>query len=166
MRKNITKPYKETIKTSYRPAIDKGMEEAKTCEINSDYDIPYVCGYPEDLDNNLVYWDRHMPKFMTYKGRRINLKIPLCTHERVEKNLESTCGLPYLKAHKIATDMEAKVIRKMGVDWKFYNDFCNKYIKTIGSERIKTVPKDLDLQPYIDEHDEKDIKKLRAAMED
>ena len=29
-----------------------------------------------------------------------------------------------------------------------------KYVKTIGDERLTKVPKDLDLKPYRDEHDD------------
>jgi hypothetical protein len=39
-----------------------------------------------------------------------------------------------------------------------------KYVKTVGDERLKKVPKDLDLKPYRDEHDFDLIKRMRKAL--
>ena len=162
MRQKIDTPYKVVILPKYNPLIREGRELAKVIPVDSTFDIPYVCGYPIRLTQ--VYWDRHMPKTMMYKGRSYNLKVPLCTHECVEKLLEDAFDLPYLKAHYIATDIEKTVVDKMGLPWDVYNKFCNKYIKEIGSEDIKRVPRDLDLKPYYDEHESKDIYKMKAAM--
>lgn len=163
MRKPLT-PYKVKIPLDYWPAITKGMNEAGTSVIDRNYDIPYVAGYPKDVNENKVYWDRHFPMFFNYKGRKIFLRLPIATHERVEKNLIYYCGLKYLPAHRIATDMEAKVVKAMRVPWDVYDKFCQSYIKTIGSEKIRKVPSDLDLEPYYDEHDESEIRKIMEAM--
>jgi hypothetical protein len=63
-------------------------------------------------------------------------------------------GLHYLHAHQIATRAEEAAVRAAGVEWHAYDRFMQKYVKRIGDERLKKVPKDLDLKPYRDEQDD------------
>jgi hypothetical protein len=39
-----------------------------------------------------------------------------------------------------------------------------KYVKTIGDERLTKVPADLDLKPYRDEHDYDLVKRMLACI--
>ena len=162
MRKPIKSPYKVRIPASYNKVIRSAMALAKVIPIDDEFDIPYVAGYPIRLTR--VYWDRNFPKKMKYGGKTYDITLPIRTHECVEKCLEDAFNLPYLKAHYIATDMEKTVVDKMGLPWDVYDKFCNKYIKEIGSEDVKIAPRDLDLYPYEQEHDKKDIDELKRAM--
>ena len=39
-----------------------------------------------------------------------------------------------------------------------------KYVKTIGDERLTKVPNDLDLKPYRDEHDDDLLRRMLASV--
>jgi hypothetical protein len=39
-----------------------------------------------------------------------------------------------------------------------------KHVKSIGDERLKKVPKDLDLKPYRDEHDDDLLRRMLASV--
>jgi hypothetical protein len=115
------------------------------------HDIPYLAGY--SLDGKTIYIDRHMPQTFKFRGRVINTDRFLILHEEVEKTLIDQLGLHYLHAHQIATRAEEAAVRAAGIGWRAYDRFMQKYVKTIGDERLKKVPKDLDLKPYRDEQD-------------
>jgi hypothetical protein len=72
-----------------------------------------------------------------------------------------------LHAHQIATRAEEAAVRAAGVEWRDYDRFMQKYVKHIGDERLTKVPKDLDLKPYRDEHDDdllmRMLKSVRAG---
>jgi hypothetical protein len=74
--------------------------------------------------------------------------------KKSKKTLIDRLGLHYLHAHQIATRAEEAAVRAAGVEWSAYDRFMQKYVKRIGDERLKKVPKDLDLKPYRDEHDD------------
>ena len=116
------------------------------------HDIPYLAGY--SLDGKTIYIDRHMPQTFKFRGRTIDTDRFLILHEEVEKTLIDQLGLHYLHAHQIATRAEEAAVRAAGIDWRAYDRFMQKYVKTIGDERLKKVPKDLDLKPYRDEQDD------------
>ena len=40
-----------------------------------------------------------------------------------------------------------------------------KHVKTIGDERLRKVPADLDLKPYRDEHDFDLLERMRGAID-
>src|SRR6516165_2770329 len=115
------------------------------------HDIPYLAGY--STDGKTIYIDRHMPDSFKSKGRIINTDRFLVLHEEVEKTLIDQLGLHYLHAHQSATRAEEAAVRAAGVEWRDYDRFMQKYVKSIGDERLTKVPKDLDLKPYRDEHD-------------
>ena len=50
-----------------------------------------------------------------------------------------------------AQRMERAAVQSAGVSWNAYQRFIKKYEKAIESEKLKKVPKDLDLTPYRDE---------------
>jgi hypothetical protein len=126
------------------------------------HDIPYLAGY--SLDGNTIYIDRHMPQSFKYRGRVVNTDRFLVLHEEVEKTLIDQLGLHYLHAHQIATRAEEAAVRAAGIEWRDYDRFMQKHVKTIGDERLTKVPKDLDLKPYRDEHDDDLLKRMLGSV--
>jgi len=131
-------------------ALDAIMRRVK--KLDRKHDIPYLAGY--SLDGKTIYIDRHMPNSFKFRGRTVETDRFLILHEEVEKTLIDQLGLHYLHAHQIATRAEEAAIRAAGVEWHAYDRFMQKYVKRIGDEHLKKVPKDLDLKPYRDEHDD------------
>lgn len=130
-------------------ALDAVVRRVKN--LDRKHDIPYLAGYSRD--GKIIYIDRHMPPTFRYRGRDINTDRYLILHEEVEKTLIDQLGLHYLHAHQIATRAEQAAVRAAGIRWRDYDRFMQKYVKTIGDERLTKVPADLDLKPYRDEHD-------------
>lgn len=131
-------------------------------KLDREHDIPYLAGY--SVDGKTIYIDRHLPRTMTCKGRRIEVDRYLIMHEEVEKTLIDQLGLHYLHAHQIATRAEEAAVRADGILWRDYDRFMQRYVKRIGDERLKKVPEDLDLKPYRDEHDFELIERMRKAL--
>ncbi len=104
-----------------------------------------------------------MPKFFKFGGRNIDTDRFLILHEEVEKTLIDQLGLHYLHAHQIATRAEEAAVRAAGLKWRDYDRFMQKYVKRIGDERLTKVPKDLDLKPYRDEHDDDLLRRMLAS---
>jgi hypothetical protein len=141
-------------------ALDAILRRVK--KLDRTHDIPYLAGY--SVDGQTIYIDRHLPRTMNYKGRRIEVDRYLIMHEEVEKTLIDQLGLHYLHAHQIATRAEEAAVRADGILWRDYDRFMQKYVKHIGDERLKQVPEDLDLKPYRDEHDFDLIERMRNAL--
>jgi hypothetical protein len=141
-------------------ALDAILRRVK--KLDRTHDIPYLAGYSQD--GKTIYIDRHLPRTMHYNGRQIDVARYLIMHEEVEKTLIDQLGLHYLHAHQIATRAEEAAIRAEGISWRDYDRFMQKYVKTIGDERLKKVPKDLDLKPYRDEHDFELIKRMQKGL--
>jgi hypothetical protein len=125
------------------------------------HDIPYLAGY--SLDGKTIYIDRHMPRFFKFGWRTIDTDRFLILHEEVEKTLIDQLGLHYLHAHQIATRAEQAAVRSAGITWHDYDRFMQKYVKRIGDERLTKVPRDLDLKPYRDEHDDDVLSRMLAS---
>jgi hypothetical protein len=142
-------------------ALDAVVRRAK--KIDRNHDIPYLAGYSED--GKTIYIDRHMPPVWKYRGREVDTDRYLILHEEVEKTLIDQLGLHYLHAHQIATRAEQAAVRAAGINWRDYDRFMQKYVKTIGDERLTKVPADLDRKPYRDEHDDELLKRMAAAVE-
>jgi hypothetical protein len=131
-------------------------------KLDRTHDIPYLAGY--SVDGKTIYIDRHLPRTMAYRGRKVEVDRYLIMHEEVEKTLIDQLGLHYLHAHQIATRAEEAAVRADGIQWRDYDRFMQKYVKHIGDERLKKVPEDLDLKPYRDEHDFDLIERMRKAL--
>jgi hypothetical protein len=131
-------------------ALDAILRRVK--KLDRKHDIPYLAGYSKD--GQTIYIDRHMPRSFKARGRTIETDRFLILHEEVEKTLIDQLGLHYLHAHQIATRAEQAAVRAVGVNWRDYNRFMQKYVKRIGDERLTRVPDDLDTKPYRDEHDD------------
>ena len=142
-------------------ALDAIVRRVKNLDRN--HDIPYLAGYSND--GKTIYIDRHMPRSMKFRGREVNTDRFLLLHEEVEKTLIDQLNLHYLHAHQIATRAEEAAVRAAGVGWREYDRFMQKYVKTIGDERLIKVPADLDLKPYRDEHDLDLLKRMHEALE-
>src|SRR5581483_8450044 len=110
------------------------------------------------------YIDRHMPHWFKFRGRNIDTDRFLILHEEVEKTLIDQLGLHYLHAHQIATRAEEAAVRAAGLKWRDYDRFMQKHVKTIGDERLTRVPKDLDLKPYRDEHDDDLLRRMLKSV--
>jgi len=141
-------------------ALDAVVRRIK--RLDRQHDIPYLAGY--SLDGKTIYIDRHMPRSLKFRGRIIETDRFLILHEEVEKTLIDQLGLHYLHAHQIATRAEEAAVRAAGVEWHVYDRFMQKYVKRIGDERLKKVPKDLDLKPYRDEHDDDLLKRMLKSV--
>lgn len=128
-------------------------------KVDRSYDIPYIAGY--SVDGETVYIDRHLPATFTHWLNRVRVVPFLVTHEVVEKSLLDEIRLHYLHAHQIALRTERAAVEAAGVSWSAYEGFMKKHEKPIEEEKLRRVPKDLDLTPY---SDEKDIKLLRALV--
>jgi len=122
------------------------------------YDIPYVAGYSKD--GKTVYVDRHYKKMMG----NVNTEPFVVLHEMTEKALLDLYGLNYQQAHHIATHVERNKVRQAGISWDKYETFVENQYKHIGHEKLVSVPKDLDLEPYQDEHDGRELKQLKQLM--
>jgi hypothetical protein len=121
-------------------------------KVDHSYDIPYVAGY--SVDARTVYIDRHLPRtFRSWTGRRIRVEPFILTHEIIEKALLDELRLHYLHAHQIAIRAEQAAVKAAGVSWSAYQRFNKRHEKSIATEHLKRVPKNLDLRPYEDEQD-------------
>ena len=141
-------------------AVDAILRRVR--KLDRSHDIPYVAGYSKD--GKTIYIDRHMPRSFRHKGREIDTDRFLILHEEVEKTLIDQLNLHYLHAHQIATRAEEAAVRAAGVGWRTYDRFMQKYVKTIGDERLTKVPADLDEKPYRDEHDADLLARMNATI--
>ena len=150
---------KETVelrKCTSDPRFRARMAQVNSIPVIRKYDIPYLCGYSKDARK--IYFDRNFNSKFNGKDITKFLKI----HEYSEKALIDFFDLDYEKAHKFATNFEREAVRAAGINWEKYTDHLDPYIKQVEHEQIKSVPKDLDLTPYKDEHDSKLIKQMLA----
>src|SRR5205807_6620881 len=106
-----------------------------------------------------------MPRSFKLRGHSVDTDRFLILHEEVEKTLIDQLGLHYLHAHQIATRAEEAAVRAAGIEWRAYDRFMQKHVKTIGDERLTKVPPDLDQKPYRDEHDTDLLGRMNAAIE-
>lgn len=143
-------------------ALDAILRRVK--KLDREHDIPYLAGYSRD--SKTIYIDRHLPKSFTFRGRTIEVDRFLILHEEVEKTLIDQLDLHYLHAHQIATRAEEAAVNAQRVTWKAYDRFMQKYVKSIGDERLQKVPADLDLKPYRDYHDYDLLQRMAAHLDD
>jgi hypothetical protein len=142
-------------------ALDAVVRRAR--KIDRNHDVPYLAGY--SVDGKTIYIDRHMPRLWKYRRREIDTDRYLILHEEVEKTLIDQLDLHYLHAHQIATRAEQAAVRAAGISWHDYDRYMQKFVKTIGDERLTRVPDDLDLKPYRDEHDDDLLKRMATAVD-
>jgi hypothetical protein len=126
------------------------------------HDIPYLAGYGRD--GKTIYIDRHVPRFLVTRGRRVGIDRFLILHEAVEKALLEKLGLHYQYAHQIALRTEEAAVRAGGISWREYDRFMQQHIKEAGDEKLTKLPLDLDIKPYRDEHDWQLLQAMQLAM--
>ena len=145
--------------------LDRALDaiERRVKNFDRKHDIPYLAGYSED--GKTIYIDRHMPRSFKFRGRTIDTDRFLILHEEVEKTLIDQLGLHYLHAHQIATRAEQAAVRAVGVTWRDYDRFMQKYVKRIGDGCLTKVPDDLDTKPYRDEHDDDLLRRMLGSIE-
>jgi hypothetical protein len=124
--------------------------------IDKNYDIPYIAGYSED--SRVIYIDRHL----NTKMNDVDVTQLIVIHEIVEKTLSDLFNLKYQQAHHIATYIEHEQCIKAGINWKKYNKFLDPQMKHIWQNKIKKIPKFLDLKPYKDEKDFELLRRMRS----
>jgi hypothetical protein len=142
--------------------LDRALDAIlRRIHLDRAHDIPYLAGYSKD--GKIIYIDRHLPRFFTFKGRKIAVDRYLVLHEAVEKTLLDELGLHYQHAHQIATRAEEAAIRADNIGWREYDRFMQRFVKSIGDERLTKVPANLDQKPYRDEHDHDLLVRMRTA---
>lgn len=136
---------------------------ARTPKISFAFDIPYLAGYSQD--GSTVYIDRHLPaRALPIPNRTINVLPFLLVHETVEKAIIDVLKKHYDYAHEVASRAEDRAVREGGYLPGKYNEWLKPYIKADEVEKLKKVPPDLDLTPYIDSHAIYLLMHLRQAM--
>ena len=134
----------------------------KQAEVDHSYDLPYVAGYSKN--GKIIYIDQHVPEKMILNGKNIDIWNYLILHEAVEKSLLMHELLHYQMAHQIALRTEKDAVENDGHNWKGYNKLMMGFIKADRKELLLSVPKDLDTQPYKDEHDFALLRQMVKAM--
>jgi hypothetical protein len=144
--------------------LDRALDAIlRRVRVDRSYDVPYLAGYSSD--GKTIYIDRHLPEHFVCQRRRTAVDRYLVLHEAVEKTLIAQLGLHYQHAHQIATRAEEAAVRADRIPWRAYDSFMQKYVKQMGSERLRRIPPDLDLKPYRDEHDRDLLARILKAEE-
>lgn len=151
---------------------DKIMDQAgeaieQDVEVVTDFDIPYVAGYPiRQGKKTILYIDHTLPKgFDGDGGRFFDVFQSIIMHEAIEDGLLRLIPkLPYQIGHQVALRGERALVEAHGMSWAKYNAWCMEQIKKIGGRpRYPNCPPDLDLKPYYDEEDWTTLKKMSAG---
>ena len=132
--------------------------------LDDSYDLPYLGGYSKD--GKTIYIDRHLPEMLEYthdgKTKEFRPRQYLIDHESWEKALIDALHWGYDHAHAVATAAERRAVMQGGLIWKSYQEAYRPYIKADEHEKLKRVPADLDLTPYLGDHDL--LARLKKAM--
>lgn len=115
------------------------------------WDIPYLAGYSRA--GRTIYIDRHLPRTFLFRGKRHRIDPFMLIHEAVEIALLDKLDLSYHQAHLIALLAERAAVESTGLPWASYQRFVGKHIKLAGSRKLRRVPRNLNLTPYLDEQD-------------
>jgi hypothetical protein len=144
--------------------LDRALDAIlRRVRVDRSCDVPYLAGYSSN--GKTIYIDRHLPERFVWQRREVAVDRYLILHEAVEKTLIAQLGLHYQHAHQIATRAEEAAVRADRIPWRAYDRFMQRYVKQMGSERLKRIPPDLDLKPYRDEHDRDLLARILEAEE-
>ena len=69
-----------------------------------------------------------------------------------------------MKPGRPSDQTPAAAVRADGVSWAEYDGFMQECIKEAAEDQSMVLPHDLDLTPYIDEHDDEILVRMRASM--
>lgn len=129
-----------------RMCLYEQREEDDSC------DCPYLAGYSKN--GKVIFFDRHLPETLSFeqdgKVREFNPREFIRRHEIMEKCLIDLYGFGYWAAHTAANAWERRLVLQMlgpGA-WAPYSAALDPYIKADEAEKLKKVPKDLDMTPY------------------
>lgn len=166
-RKNLSSSTRRKLRASDVEVSGEMLDRAvngilRRVRIDHRYDVPYLAGYSKD--GKTIYIDRRLPEHFTYRGKQVSTSRYLVLHETVEKVLIDELNLHYQYAHQIATQAEEAAVRADKVSWKTYERFMQRHVEKTENERLTQIPKDLDLKPYRDEHDEARLVRLRQMQ--
>lgn len=125
------------------------------------YDVAYLAGYSKN--GRSFYIDRHLPLHLRAGTRSFTTALVI-NHERMEAAIIHGLGWGYAQAHTMAENYEDQIYKNLGYDPQKVEAAYQPYIKAAAHEKIKLVPKDLDLTPYIDSHDTKLLKAIQRAQ--
>lgn len=120
--------------------------------LSRDFDVPYIAGYSND--GHTFYIDRHTPQEITVEVDSHKYTFDptpfLLTHERTEKALIDALGYGYSAAHRVATAAERRhLLSVVGPSvWPKYQEVMDQFAKNDEHEKLKKLPKDLDMTPY------------------
>jgi hypothetical protein len=144
--------------------LEKALKEIlNRVRLDRTWDIPYLAGYSRN--GKTIYIDRHLPRSFRTRGKEVAVDNFLILHEAVEKSLVDGLGLVYQHAHQIALRAEQEAVRAVGVSWRDYDRFMQRFIKDVGDERLNRIPPDLDIKPYRDEHDTAVLKSMQKVIQ-
>jgi hypothetical protein len=147
------------------PAIREKLWQPR--EEDNSWDIPYIAGYSKN--GHILFFDRHLPEILTLEldgnKREFNPRDFLRMHETLEKAIIDALGWGYFPAHAAATAYERRgVLQRLGPQWWVpYQHSMDGYAKADEHEKIKRIPKELDLTPYRDAHDSRLLKYMQRA---
>jgi uncharacterized protein (DUF1684 family) len=144
-KKHLQDLNKFMLNSKFLQLFDRGVK------IDHKHDVPYLAGYSKD--GGTIYLDRHLPLEIKIDGKRVNITGFIVRHEHTEKSLIDAFGMKYLPAHRIATAAEHELVQFHGIDPMEYEAKIRPHIKTAENEKLIKIPTDLDLTPYVDEHD-------------
>ena len=150
----------ELKKITGDPRFKARIAKIKSTPIIYKYDIPYLCGYSEDAKK--VYIDRHLKT--DWKGNDLSKFLRI--HELTEKAILDIFDMKYQQAHHYASHFERKAVESAGINWDDYCEYLKPFIKEVTHEHLDKVPKDLDTEPYQDEHDKKTLKNIQNGMKE
>jgi len=142
------------------PRVQRAL--ARPWRLDLQHDLPYLGGY--SMDGHTIYIDRHLPASILVSDRLTHIRAPIITHERTEKALMDALGWGYPEAHEFATANEHFRVRTAGVSQAAYESALAEYVKAAAHERITLPPVDLDLAPYMQEHDYRLLQHLKEAI--
>lgn len=141
------------------------MGTALAYEVITTEQIPYGAGYnhPVGTETRKLYIDSRIPE--TFKSKTtglVNVHKYLEIHEFTEEVVEDEFDLRYQPAHAIATAAEHAALKQDGHDPDEYEAFLKPFLAEC-EKTFSRVPRDLDLQPYVDMKATELLKRIRSS---
>jgi len=130
-------------------------------KVECGWDIPYLSGYSRD--GKTVYIDRHLQQFLLVNGKKIDIIDFLVVHEVVEKALIDLFHMHYRRAHHVATHYEYLAAKNHGINWWVYSKFLKEQSKSVYSDKLTNVPRDLDLSAIRNDSEKLLIKDIQRG---